>query len=71
MEVSIGDYAETERVFTERDLELFSEAIQDKYASHKTDSPTFFRNDIVYGIFTSAMFTQIFRCIFPKAIYVN
>ncbi len=71
MTVSIGDYAEQERVFTATDLEKFSDAIQDKYAAHRSDSSTFYRPDIVYGIFTSAMFTSIFRATFPKAIYLS
>jgi acyl dehydratase len=54
-------------------LKLFSEAIQDKYAAHKAESAsaTFYRADIVYGIFTSAMFTSIFRTAFPKGIYMS
>lgn len=32
---------------------------------------TFYRSDIVYGIFTSASFTTLFRLYFPKAIYLS
>ena len=32
---------------------------------------TFYRSDIVYGIFTSATFTALFRSYFPKAIYLS
>lgn len=73
MKVQIGDYAELERSFTGEDLKLFSEAIQDKYAAHKQqgNTATFYRSDIVYGIFTSASFTTLFRQYFPKAIYMG
>ena len=57
MKVAVGDYADLERTFTADDLKLFSDAIQDKYAAHKHDTnnpSTFYRSDIVYGIFTSA-----------------
>ena len=74
MIVRIGDYADQKRTFTSEDLMKFSEAIQDKYASHlnsDTNTSTFYRSDIVYGIFTSAMFTSIFRRTFPRAIYLS
>lgn len=73
MRVNVGDYAELERTFTGEDLKLFSEAIQDKYAAHKQkgNTATFYRADIVYGIFTSASFTTLFRLYFPKAIYMG
>jgi acyl dehydratase len=74
MKVQVGDYAELERTFNGDDLKLFSEAIQDKYAAHKQDPinpSTFYRSDIVYGIFTSASFTALFRSYFPKAIYLS
>ncbi|TNV75369.1 hypothetical protein FGO68_gene16333 [Halteria grandinella] len=75
MIVEIGDYAECERKFDQKDLELFADAIQDKYAAHKqsptSGQSTFYRSDIVYGIFTSASFTSLFRLYFPKAIYMS
>ncbi len=55
-------------------MKLFSEAIADKYAAHKQQAAkesTFYRSDIVYGIFTSASFTTLFRLYFPKAIYLS
>ena len=74
MKVDVGDYALLKRSFTAHDLQLFSEAIGDKYASHKQpqgQESTFYRSDIVYGIFSSASFTALFRLYFPKAIYVS
>eukprot|EP00347_Sterkiella_histriomuscorum_P001533 403371668 len=74
LKVEVGDYAIQQRTFTDQDLKYFSEAIQDKYAAYKNpseNSHTFYRSDIVYGIFTSAMFTSIFRLIFPKGIYMH
>ncbi|CDW87046.1 UNKNOWN [Stylonychia lemnae] len=74
MKVKIGDYAMQERIFDKEDLKKFSEAIQDKYAAHLNhgeNSHTFYRSDIIYGIFTSAMFTSIFRSHFPKCIYMD
>ena len=75
MKVDVGDYCELERTFNGEDLKLFSEAIQDKFAAHKQSQSggesTFYRSDIVYGIFTSATFTALFRSYFPKAIYLS
>ena len=71
LKVSVGDYAEAFRTYTDHDLELFSEAIQDKHAAHKTTQSTFYRADIVYGIFSAALFTSIFRSTFPRAIYLS
>ena len=75
MKVDVGDYCELERTFDGEDLKLFSEAIQDKFAAHKQSQTggesTFYRSDIVYGIFSSATFTALFRSYFPKAIYLS
>lgn len=71
LECRIGDYAMYSRTFEAEDLRHFSEAIHDQFAAHKKEgnSGTFFRPDIVYGIFSSSMFTSLYRSIFPKCIY--
>ena len=73
MKVNVGDYAQFERTFNDVDLQKFSEAIQDNHAHHIYPDAklTFFRPDIVYGIFSSTTFTTMFRGYFPKCIYMS
>lgn len=71
--LDIGDYAESERIFTTKDIELFATAAQDKHAHHlhPDNAKTFYKSNIVYGIFTSSMFTMVVRELFPGAIYLG
>ena len=71
--LEIGDHASSEREFTREDLKLFSTAAQDKHAAHLNPDniKTFYKSNIVYGIFSSSMFTMIVRDLFPGAIYLD
>lgn len=71
--LNIGDYATLERQFTKEDIEMFAVAAQDKHAAHLNpeNAKTFYKAGVVYGIFTSSMFSMIVRDLFPGAIYLD
>lgn len=71
--LDIGDFATLERKFTKEDVKNFAVAAQDKHAAHLSEdnAKTFYKADVVYGIFTSSMFSMIVRDLFPGAVYLG
>ena len=71
--LNIGDHAILEREFSKEDIQNFAIAAKDENAAHLSEenSKEFFKKDVVYGIFTSSMFTILIRDLFPGAIYLG
>ena len=64
--LTIGDSASLKRTFTADEVKKFGECIGDLQSKD-----LLYRNDIVYGAFSSSLFTTLFRQHFPASIYLN
>lgn len=62
----MGDQALLTRTFQLEDLQKFGECIGDVQSKDQL-----YRADIVYGVYSTALFTTLFRSHFPQAIYLN
>ena len=73
MVLNIGDHWTLERTFTREDVKNFAVAAQDKHPAHLSEdnAKSFYKKDVVYGIFTSSMFSMMIREMFPGAIYLG
>ena len=66
LQVKVGDSAKLQRKFTLEDLQRFGECIGDVQSKDQL-----YRADIVYGIYSTSLFTTLFRAYFPQAIYLS
>ena len=75
-ELSIGDFSELKKVFTEKDVLTFAEVTTDRNPAHidkEYASKTMFKKQIVHGMFVPSLFSAIFGVQMPGlgSIYIK